>query len=77
MPAMLRNYSHHATNYHPELWRGSPGSGRYSPQASSARCRQEGIFVVSFWLCQLFLTLAALCIVCFHGLCRNISLSLK
>ncbi|KAG0287895.1 hypothetical protein BGZ96_008259 [Linnemannia gamsii] len=28
MPAMLRNYSHHATNYHPELWHGSPGSGR-------------------------------------------------
>lgn len=44
MPAMLRNYSHHATNYHPELWRPAPGSasGRYSPQASLARCRQEG-----------------------------------
>ncbi|KAF9125153.1 hypothetical protein BGW39_007622 [Mortierella sp. 14UC] len=41
MPAMLRNYSHHATNYHPELWRPSPGSGGYTPQASSARCRQE------------------------------------
>lgn len=43
MPAMLRNYSHHATNYHPELWRPAPGSGsgRYSPHASSARCRQE------------------------------------
>ncbi|KAG0204623.1 hypothetical protein BGX33_008384 [Mortierella sp. NVP41] len=42
MPAMLRNYSHHATNYHPELWRPSPSSsGRYSPQQSSARCRQE------------------------------------
>ncbi|KAF9149251.1 hypothetical protein BG015_008954, partial [Linnemannia schmuckeri] len=43
MPSMLRNYSHHATNYHPELWRPSPGSGpgRYSPQTSSARCRQE------------------------------------
>lgn len=46
MPAMLRNYSHHATNYHPELWRPAPGSGsgRYSPHASSARCRQEGTF---------------------------------
>ncbi|KAF8932733.1 hypothetical protein BGZ47_011205 [Haplosporangium gracile] len=43
MPSMLRNYSHHATNYHPELWRPSPGSGpeQYSPQTSSARCRQE------------------------------------
>ncbi|KAG0375014.1 hypothetical protein BGX24_009654 [Mortierella sp. AD032] len=41
MPAMLRNYSHHATNYHPELWRPAPGSERYSPQASSARYRQE------------------------------------
>ncbi|KAF9900117.1 hypothetical protein EC991_007908 [Linnemannia zychae] len=40
MPAMLRNYSHHATNYHPELWRPSPGSG-HAPQASTARCRQE------------------------------------
>ncbi|KAF8980415.1 hypothetical protein BGZ46_004239 [Entomortierella lignicola] len=37
MPAMLRDYSHHATNYHPELWRAPiPGS-----QASLARCRQE------------------------------------
>ncbi|KAF9537286.1 hypothetical protein EC957_008510 [Mortierella hygrophila] len=43
MPAMLRNYSHHATNYHPELWRPAPGpgSGRNSTQASSVRCRQE------------------------------------
>ncbi|KAF9182624.1 hypothetical protein BGZ51_004538 [Haplosporangium sp. Z 767] len=41
MPGMLRDYSHHATNYHPELWRSSiPGS--YSPQPSIARCRQEG-----------------------------------
>ncbi|KAI1314964.1 hypothetical protein EDD11_001448 [Mortierella claussenii] len=40
MPAMLRNYSHHATNYHPELWR-SPIPGRYSPQPSRARCRQQ------------------------------------
>ncbi|KAG9062010.1 hypothetical protein KI688_006730 [Linnemannia hyalina] len=43
MPAMLRNYSHHATNYHPELWRPAPGSGsgRNSTQTSSVRCRQE------------------------------------
>ncbi|KAG0251586.1 hypothetical protein BG011_007508 [Mortierella polycephala] len=40
MPGMLRNYSHHATNYHPELWQ-SPIPGRYSPQPSKARCRQE------------------------------------
>ncbi|KAG0324835.1 hypothetical protein BGZ99_001399 [Dissophora globulifera] len=40
MPAMLRDYSHHATNYHPELWR-SPLPGQYSPQPSPARCRQE------------------------------------
>jgi len=38
MPAMLRNYSHHATNYHPELWRAPNSDG----QSSSARCRQEG-----------------------------------
>ncbi|CAO3565231.1 unnamed protein product [Mortierella alpina] len=37
MPAMLRNYSHHATNYHPELWRAPNSDG----QSSSARCRQE------------------------------------
>ncbi|KAF9921390.1 hypothetical protein FBU30_008610 [Linnemannia zychae] len=42
MPAMLKDYSHHATNYHPELWRPSPGSGAGSQHASSARCRQEG-----------------------------------
>ncbi|KAF9290740.1 hypothetical protein BGZ68_006137 [Mortierella alpina] len=37
MPAMLRDYSHHATNYHPELWRGPNPDGR----SSLARCRQE------------------------------------
>jgi hypothetical protein len=41
MPSMLRNYSHHATNYHPELWR-SPIPGSYPPPQSSARLRQEG-----------------------------------
>ncbi|KAI7823041.1 hypothetical protein BC939DRAFT_452607 [Gamsiella multidivaricata] len=40
MPAMLRDYSHHATNYHPELWR-SPIPGSYTSQPSLARCRQE------------------------------------
>ncbi|KAG0201786.1 hypothetical protein BGX28_005472 [Mortierella sp. GBA30] len=40
MPAMLRDYSHHATNYHPELWR-SPIPGSYSPQPSLVQCRQE------------------------------------
>ncbi|KAG0084548.1 hypothetical protein BGZ93_001189, partial [Podila epicladia] len=39
MPAMLRDYSHHATNYHPELWR-SPIPGSYQAP-SMARCRQE------------------------------------
>lgn len=42
MPAMLRDYSHHATNYHPELWR-SPIPGSYQAQPSLARCRQEGM----------------------------------
>ncbi|KAG9327159.1 hypothetical protein KVV02_000875 [Mortierella alpina] len=37
MPAMLRDYSHHATNYHPELWRAPNPEG----QSSLARCRQE------------------------------------
>lgn len=41
MPAMLRDYSHHATNYHPELWR-SPIPGSYQAP-SLARCRQEGM----------------------------------
>ncbi|KAF9352792.1 hypothetical protein BGX26_009441 [Mortierella sp. AD094] len=40
MPAMLRDYSHHATNYHPELWR-APIPGSISPQTSLARYRQE------------------------------------
>ncbi|KAF9111405.1 hypothetical protein BGX27_004981 [Mortierella sp. AM989] len=40
MPAMLRDYSHHATNYHPELWR-APIPGNHPPQTSLARCRQE------------------------------------
>ncbi|KAG0369136.1 hypothetical protein BGZ54_000250 [Gamsiella multidivaricata] len=38
MPAMLRDYSHHATNYHPELWR-SPIPGSYTSQPSLARYR--------------------------------------
>ena len=42
MPSMLRNYSHHATNYHPELWK-APIPGSYSPPRSLARLRQEGI----------------------------------
>ncbi|KAF9967901.1 hypothetical protein BGZ70_007766 [Mortierella alpina] len=37
MPAMLRDYSHHATNYHPELWRAPNSDG----QSSLARCRHE------------------------------------
>lgn len=41
MPSMLRNYSHHATNYHPELWK-APIPGSYSPPRSLARLRQEG-----------------------------------
>ncbi|KAG0333939.1 hypothetical protein BG004_000633 [Podila humilis] len=41
MPAMLKDYSHHATNYHPELWTAAiPGS--YQAQPSLARVRQEG-----------------------------------
>ncbi|GJJ67863.1 hypothetical protein EMPS_00209 [Entomortierella parvispora] len=40
MPSMLRDYSHHATNYHPELWK-APIPGSYSPPRSSARLRQE------------------------------------
>ncbi|KAF9999706.1 hypothetical protein BGZ79_006691 [Entomortierella chlamydospora] len=41
MPAMLRDYSHHATNYHPELWR-APIPGSFPPETLQARCRQEG-----------------------------------
>lgn len=52
MPAMLRDYSHHATNYHPELWR-SPIPGSYQ-SPSMARCRQEGIRIPSpFFFAQL------------------------
>ncbi|KAG0045429.1 hypothetical protein BGZ83_009356 [Gryganskiella cystojenkinii] len=40
MPSMLRDYSHHATNYHPELWK-APIPGSYSPPTSAARLRQE------------------------------------
>lgn len=43
MPSMLRDYSHHATNYHPELWR-APIPGSYSTHPTAARCRQEGTF---------------------------------
>lgn len=43
MPSMLRDYSHHATNYHPELWR-APIPGSYSPHPTAVRCRQEGQF---------------------------------
>ncbi|KAF9574716.1 hypothetical protein EC968_005721 [Mortierella alpina] len=46
MPAMLRDYSHHATNYHPELWRANSSDG----PSSLARCRQEGNFeTAGFW----------------------------
>ncbi|KAF9408160.1 hypothetical protein BGZ76_005921, partial [Entomortierella beljakovae] len=38
MPAMLRDYSHHATNYHPELWKAPIPSSRSS---QLERCRQE------------------------------------
>ncbi|KAF9170323.1 hypothetical protein BGX21_002299 [Mortierella sp. AD011] len=40
MPAMLRDYSHHATNYHPELWQ-APIPGSFPPETLQARCRQE------------------------------------
>lgn len=42
MPAMLKDYSHHATNYHPELWKAPiPGTTSLS-QAALERCRHEG-----------------------------------
>ncbi|KAF9167078.1 hypothetical protein DFQ26_005960 [Actinomortierella ambigua] len=40
MPGMLRDYSHHATNYHPELWHTSiPGD--YETQKTAARMRAQ------------------------------------
>ncbi|KAF9972910.1 hypothetical protein BGZ73_003882 [Actinomortierella ambigua] len=40
MPSMLRDYSHHATNYHPELWQTST-PGDYDTQKTAARMRAQ------------------------------------
>lgn len=51
MPSMLRDYSHHATNYHPELWHAPiPGSRDAPSHPTVARCRQEGSLFFFFTL---------------------------
>ncbi|KAG0235056.1 hypothetical protein BGW42_005849 [Actinomortierella wolfii] len=40
MPGMLRDYSHHATNYHPELWQ-APIPGSLETRKTAAKLRAE------------------------------------